>query len=195
MEGHRGDASSCGAGARTQRKLRQSSGGWGGTPSMCSVLHFDFRITHFRKCFASAMPAPGAPQQPRNRPRPQLHPVPCCILSHARFFDRDCSTGRNSPHWNCRLVLVCYNFCSSRVERLPERGTSGSVQRGPANPARPGREQRYRDHLVCPRSPEVPRTGNIRRSAVTSHSFNSHHLENLRTDSLSIPFKKRQTKK
>src|SRR3984885_463160 len=29
------------------------------------------------------------------------------------------------------------------------RGTSGSVQRRPANPARPGREQRYRDHAVC----------------------------------------------
>src|SRR6202163_1961698 len=41
--------------------------------------------------------------------------------------------------------------------RLPERGTSGSVQRGPANPARPGREQRYRERLGCRRSPEVPR--------------------------------------
>jgi hypothetical protein len=36
------------------------------------------------------------------------------------------------------------------------RGTSGSVQRRPANPARPGREQRYRDHAVCRRVPEVP---------------------------------------
>jgi len=44
-------------------------------------------------------------------------------------------------------------------QRLPERGASGSVQRGPANPARPGREQRYREHLGCRRSPEVPRTG------------------------------------
>ena len=43
--------------------------------------------------------------------------------------------------------------------RLPERGTSGSVQRGPANPARPGREQRYRDCLGCRRSPEVPLMG------------------------------------
>src|SRR5438874_8895193 len=43
--------------------------------------------------------------------------------------------------------------------RLPERGASGSVQRGPANPARPGREQRYRERLGCRRSPEVPRTG------------------------------------
>src|SRR5438874_6530778 len=41
--------------------------------------------------------------------------------------------------------------------RLPERGTSGSVQRGPANPARPGREQRYRERLGCRSSPEVPR--------------------------------------
>src|ERR1700691_6712144 len=38
----------------------------------------------------------------------------------------------------------------------PMRGTSGSVQPGPANPARPGREQRYRDHLVCRGVPEVP---------------------------------------
>src|SRR3984893_8939082 len=42
------------------------------------------------------------------------------------------------------------------VTQLPERGTSGSVQRGPANPARPGREQRYRERLLCRRSPEVP---------------------------------------
>jgi len=35
-------------------------------------------------------------------------------------------------------------------------GTSGSVQRRPANPARPGREQRYRDHAVCRGVPEVP---------------------------------------
>src|ERR1700737_4090260 len=43
------------------------------------------------------------------------------------------------------------------VTQLPKRGTSGSVQRGPANPARPGREQRYRERLGCRRSPEVPR--------------------------------------
>ena len=41
--------------------------------------------------------------------------------------------------------------------RLLERGTSGSVQRGPANPARPGREQRYRVSQVCRGDPEVPR--------------------------------------
>src|SRR2546422_2803036 len=29
VERHRGEASWCGAGARTRRKLRQSSGGWG----------------------------------------------------------------------------------------------------------------------------------------------------------------------
>jgi len=40
---------------------------------------------------------------------------------------------------------------------LPERGTSGSVQRGPANPARPGREQRYRVSQVCRGDSEVPR--------------------------------------
>src|SRR5213080_2137178 len=57
------------------------------------------------------------------------------------------------PPWGCVRI-----FFSSRDERLPERGTSGSVQRGPANPARPGREQRYRDHLGCCRSPEVPLT-------------------------------------
>src|SRR5579862_2192891 len=38
----------------------------------------------------------------------------------------------------------------------PMRGTSGSVQRRPANPARTGREQRYRDHAVCRGVPEVP---------------------------------------
>src|SRR3979409_1987304 len=47
-----------------------------------------------------------------------------------------------------------------RLVRLPKRGTSGSVQRGPANPARPGREQRYRERLGCRSSPEVPRVVN-----------------------------------
>jgi len=45
----------------------------------------------------------------------------------------------------------------TRRARLPMRGTSGSVQRGPANPARPGREQRYRVSQVCRGDPEVPR--------------------------------------
>jgi len=45
----------------------------------------------------------------------------------------------------------------TRSARLPIRGTSGSVQRGPANPARPGREQRYRVSQVCRGDPEVPR--------------------------------------
>jgi hypothetical protein len=40
--------------------------------------------------------------------------------------------------------------------RLPMRGTSGSVRRSPANPARPGREQRYRDRFVRRGVPEVP---------------------------------------
>jgi hypothetical protein len=42
--------------------------------------------------------------------------------------------------------------------RLSQRGTSGSVQRGPANPARPGREQRYRVSQVCRGDSEVPRS-------------------------------------
>jgi hypothetical protein len=40
--------------------------------------------------------------------------------------------------------------------RLPESGASGSVRQGPANPARPGREQRYRERLGRRRPPEVP---------------------------------------
>src|SRR5271169_441424 len=58
-----------------------------------------------------------------------------------------------------RLKLLCVKLkpAAARRARLSERGTSGSVQRGPANPARPGREQRYRDCLGCRRSPEVPR--------------------------------------
>jgi hypothetical protein len=39
---------------------------------------------------------------------------------------------------------------------LRSRGTSGFVQRGPANPARPGREQRYRENRVCRGDSEVP---------------------------------------
>src|SRR5579863_10317287 len=63
------------------------------------------------------------------------------------------------------MLQFCQQSC---IAGLPERGTSGSVQRGPANPARPGREQRYRDGLVCPRSPEVPRAD--RSQQLTVHS-------------------------
>src|SRR5260221_8396676 len=60
VERHRGEASWCGAGARTRRKLRQSSGGWGGTPSKSSVPEFRPRFTRYRSCFvrgtASAAP-------------------------------------------------------------------------------------------------------------------------------------------
>jgi hypothetical protein len=50
------------------------------------------------------------------------------------------------------------DFLCSRtlIARLPMRGTSGSVRRSPANPARPGREQRYRDRFVRRGVPEVP---------------------------------------
>src|SRR5579885_3608149 len=63
-----------------------------------------------------------------------------------------------SASQRCVKLLFCSRAEVSQDTRLPERGTSGSVQRGPANPARPGREQRYRERLGCRRSPEVPRT-------------------------------------
>src|SRR6266446_5857318 len=62
--------------------------------------------------------------------------------------------------WAGSAVLE-FSLRSREIARVPERGTSGSVQRGPANPARPGREQRYRDHLGCRRSPEVPLTETV----------------------------------
>ena len=64
-------------------------------------------------------------------------------------------------------------FAAAQNARLPERGTSGSVQRGPANPARPGREQRYRDCLGCRRSPEVPRAENAVRSGESKVSYDA----------------------
>src|SRR5208337_1863463 len=63
---------------------------------------------------------------------------------------------RDTGNWRTlRGVLSC--GLQTRRARLPMRGTSGSVQRGPANPARPGREQRYRVSQVCRGDPEVPR--------------------------------------
>src|SRR5579872_819094 len=83
-----------------------------------------------------------------------------------------------------RLKLLCVKLkpAAARSARLPERGTSGSVQRGPANPARPGREQRYRDCLGCRRSPEVPRIEKqFRKSgspgSLTKHELSSHSPE------------------
>ena len=59
---------------------------------------------------------------------------------------------------NWRTIGGVLSFgLQTRKARLPKRGTSGSVQRGPANPARPGREQRYRVSQVCRGDPEVPR--------------------------------------
>ena len=55
-----------------------------------------------------------------------------------------------------RVAVLDCDCSRFRVERLPMRGTSGSVRRSPANPARPGREQRYRDRFVCRGVPEVP---------------------------------------
>jgi DNA polymerase III subunit gamma/tau len=60
-------------------------------------------------------------------------------------------------------VCVRLKIAVEKLSRLPSRGASGSVQRGPANPARPGREQRYRDRLGCRRSPEVPLDGRERK--------------------------------
>jgi len=62
----------------------------------------------------------------------------------------------NSRHISSRTECVRIFPPTRESARRPERGTSGSVQRGPANPARPGREQRYRVCLGCRRSPEVP---------------------------------------
>jgi hypothetical protein len=74
--------------------------------------------------------------------------------SHAAFLDGvnvlDFSRGRVP---SSKIGAACLT-----AVRVPERGTSGSVRRGPANPARPGREQRYRDRLVRRRPPGVPLT-------------------------------------
>src|SRR5215475_6531070 len=67
------------------------------------------------------------------------------------------ASGLCSRSRRCVRIWLC-SCAKISAARLPERGTSGSVQRGPANPARPGREQRYRERLGCRRSPEVPRT-------------------------------------
>ena len=56
--------------------------------------------------------------------------------------------------------------------RLPESGASGSVRQGPANPARPGREQRYRERLGRRRPPEVPLTASRRENEVSTFVWN-----------------------
>src|SRR5882724_9025593 len=56
VEQHRGEAPSCGAGARTRQELRQSTGGWGGTPSAISVLDFGLRFTAFCRCSVLVKP-------------------------------------------------------------------------------------------------------------------------------------------
>ena len=78
------------------------------------------------------------------RARFGLPPLRKCFVPSRRFLSK--------------LSNAVLNFSlQSRRLRLPQRGTSGSVQRGPANPARPGREQRYRVSQVCRGDSEVPR--------------------------------------
>ena len=95
-----------------------------------------------------------------NNARPREGPVslpgkwttPGCVRIHAKF----------SPAWQRGFLFLntaaVLDFLRGRsmAARLPMRGTSGSVRRSPANPARPGREQRYRDHFVRRGVPEVP---------------------------------------
>ena len=127
---------------------------------------------------------PGAGWMGRNSIQDQATPFFCCSwrffasvsreLSAAWFMKSNAGTNASPAllaqdmRVRCReitgvaqLKILCVKLeaAAARYTRLPERGTSGSVQRGPANPARPGREQRYRDSLGCRRSPEVPRIG------------------------------------
>src|SRR5580693_2372118 len=74
---------------------------------------------------------------------------------HKKIFTTLLTAALPSPS---HLCVKLNSHSRSSLSRLPAHGASGSVQRGPANPARPGREQRYRDRLGCRRSPEVPLT-------------------------------------
>jgi hypothetical protein len=76
-----------------------------------------------------------------------------------------CDARAREPSARYLAAFACakllHRSCVPRIlrrARLPESGASGSVRQGPANPARPGREQRYRDRLVRRRPPEVPLT-------------------------------------
>src|SRR5271170_5543463 len=81
-----------------------------------------------------------------------------------------------------RRIAVLDFFCSRSLNaRLPMRGTSGSVRRSPANPARPGREQRYRDRFVRRGVPEVP----LIRSAPGNFRSRCHFDPALRERNLS----------
>src|SRR5260370_42205597 len=90
------------------------------------------------------------------------------------------------------------------------RGTSGSVRRSPANPARPGREQRYRDHFVRRGVPEVPlicsaqvllrcdprgRVGFVARLSALSECEGLEAGAFWRSKRKTPPLKRRETKK
>src|SRR6266850_4947027 len=95
----------------------------------------------------------------------RLAPIPSTLKNILRTWNRS-GGGRTFSRRSRRYARLF--FAVAQDARLPERGTSGSVQRGPANPARPGREQRYRDRLGCRRSPGVPLIGKFKLQVVRS---------------------------
>ena len=92
--------------------------------------------------------------------KPSQYLFPSCVSgfsvpsvsSESSVFDFLCS---RFSFFGRGAVLEFFRSRSLKA-RLPMRGTSGSVRRSPATPARPGREQRYRDRFVRRGVPEVP---------------------------------------
>ncbi len=142
----------------------------GGTPSVTSVRGFGRpEVSRFPKMFTLWAQIRCAAKRPSWQ-----------FLTGEFASARGISTaprGTTTTIWRARRVTpracakLLHRSGALRV-RLPESGASGSVRQGPANPARPGREQRYRERLGRRRPPEVPLTASRQEHEVSTFAWN-----------------------
>src|SRR5882724_12448463 len=88
VEQHRSEAPLCGAGARTRQELRQSTGGWGGTPSAISVLDFGPRFTAFCRCSVLVKPRQTLRLNSLTPGQPPPLPPPLAQIRGKEYFHR-----------------------------------------------------------------------------------------------------------
>jgi len=142
----------------------------GGTPSVTSVRAFDGpEISRCAKMFTLWTQI----RCPLKRPSRQSRIGDFAALAKLSTMPRGATaTMRRARRVTSRACAKLLHRSGALRARLPESGASGSVRQGPANPARPGREQRYRDRLVRRRPPEVPLTASRREEEVSTFVWN-----------------------